>query len=319
MHVSLTLLLIFGTAKLFANICERFGQPGLIGEIIAGVILGPSVLHWVRPDEALTTLAQMGVMFLLFRVGLEVRASDLMLVGRTALAVAVLGVLVPFAVGWGIMSNRGVTRIEAIFVAAALVATSVGITAQVLASKGLLQERASQTILAAAVIDDVLGLLVLAVVSSMAKGQINVAGLATTAVIAAGFTLVVAKYGTRTLQHVVPKVEQRLAVAESQFHIALVLLFGLAVLAVFAGVAAIIGAFLAGMALSETVNRRVHDLAQGITELLVPFFLVGIGLHLDVSVFASRSTLILTTVIVATAVLSKFIGCGLVHRTNNSL
>jgi Kef-type K+ transport system membrane component KefB len=319
MHVSLTLLLIFGTAKLFANIYERFGQPGLIGEIIAGVILGPSVLHWVRPDEALTTLAQMGVMFLLFRVGLEVRASDLMLVGRTALAVAVLGVLVPFAVGWGIMSNRGVTRIEAIFVAAALVATSVGITAQVLASKGLLQERASQTILAAAVIDDVLGLLVLAVVSSMAKGQINVAGLATTAVIAAGFTLVVAKYGTRTLQHVVPKVEQRLAVAESQFHIALVLLFGLAVLAVFAGVAAIIGAFLAGMALSETVNRRVHDLAQGITELLVPFFLVGIGLHLDVSVFASRSTLILTTVIVATAVLSKFIGCGLVHRTNNSL
>jgi Kef-type K+ transport system membrane component KefB len=253
----------------------------------------------------------MGVMFLLFRVGLEVRASDLMLVGRTALAVAVLGVLVPFAVGWGIMSNRGLTRIEAIFVAAALVATSVGITAQVLASKGLLQERASQTILAAAIIDDVLGLLVLAVVSSMAKGQINVAGLATTAVIAAGFTLVVAKYGTQTLQHVVPKVEQRLAVAESQFHIALVLLFGLAVLAVFAGVAAIIGAFLAGMALSETVNQRVHDLAQGITELLVPFFLVGIGLHLDVSVFASRSALILTPMIVATAVLSKFIGCGL--------
>lgn len=311
LHLPLMLLLIFGTAKLFANICERFGQPGIVGEIIAGVILGPSLLGWVRPDDALTMLAELGVIFLLFRVGLEVKASDLMRVGSTALIVAVLGVILPFVLGWAVMMLAGVSRIEAIFVGAAMVATSVGITAQVLASKGLLQARASQIILAAAVIDDVLGLLVLALVSSMAEGHINLAALATTGLIAGGFTVLVAKYGTRTLQHIMPKVERRLAVEEAQFHLALVVLFGLALLAVFVGVAAIVGAFLAGMALSETVNRRVHDLAHGITELLVPFFLVGIGLHLDISAFTSRSTLLLTAVICIAAVLSKFVGCGL--------
>lgn len=310
-QLPLTLLLIFGTAKLFANICERFGQPGLVGEIVAGIVLGPSLLNWVRPDDVLTALAEMGVMFLLFRVGLEVKASDLMRVGNTALVVAVLGVVLPFVLGWAIMTIAGVSRIEAIFVGAALVATSVGITAQVLASKGLLQERASQIILAAAVIDDVLGLLVLALVSSIAKGHINFASLAFTGLIAGGFTLLVARYGTRTLQRIVPRVEQRLAAGENQFHLALVLLFALSLLAVFVGVAAIIGAFLAGMALSETVNHRVHDLAHGVTELLVPFFLVGIGLHLDLPALADRRTLILTAVIILAAVASKFAGCGL--------
>jgi Kef-type K+ transport system membrane component KefB len=310
-HVPLVLLLIFGTAKLFANICERFGQPGLVGEIIAGIVLGPSLLNWVRPDDVLTALAEMGVMFLLFRVGLEVKASQLMRVGKTALLVAVLGVIIPFLLGWAVMHVAGVSQIEAIFVGAALVATSVGITAQVLASKGLLQQRASRIILAAAVIDDVLGLLVLAVASGMAGGHVNVAALATTGCMAAGFTVLIARFGTRALQHVIPRVERTLALAETQFHVALVLLFALAVAAVYVGVAAIIGAFLAGMALSESVNRRVHDLANGITELLVPFFLFGIGMNLDVSAFANRTTLALTAVICVAAVFGKLLGCGL--------
>jgi Kef-type K+ transport system membrane component KefB len=310
-HLPLALLLIFGTAKLFANVCGRFGQPGLVGEIIAGIILGPSVLNWVHPDDVLTAFAEMGAMFLLFRVGLEVKASDLMHVGKTALAVAILGVVLPFITGWAVMALAGVSRIEAIFVGAALVATSVGITAQVLASKGLLQERASQIILAAAVIDDILGLLVLAFVSSMAGGHINLASLVTTGFIAGGFTVLVAKYGTRTFRRIVPRIEQKLAVEEGQFHLTLVVLFALALAAVYVDVAAIVGAFLAGMALSETVNRRVRDLAHGITELLVPFFLAGIGLHLDLSAFATRGILTLTAVICGVAVLSKFVGCGL--------
>ena len=309
-HLPLALLLVFGAAKLLANICERFGQSGLVGEIIAGVILGPSLLNWVRPDDLLTALAQMGVMFLLFRVGLEVKASDLLRVGNTALLVAISGVTVPFFLGWAVMTMAGVSRIEAIFVGAALVATSVGITAQVLNLKGLLQERASQTILAAAVIDDVLGLLLLALVSSMAEGHINLPSLAITGLIAGGFTLLVAKYGSHLLRKIVPKVERKLAVEEAQFHLALVLLFALTVAAVYIGIAAIVGAFLAGMALSETVNQRVHDLAHGISELLVPFFLVGIGLHLDLSALENRNTLALTVVICIVAVLSKLIACG---------
>ncbi len=309
-HLPLLLLLIFGTAKLLAEVFERIGQPGIVGEILAGVLLGPSVLRWVSPEPLLSVLAELGVLFLLFRVGLEVKTSALLRQKGTALWVAILGVLLPFAAGWALMAAAGVSRIEAIFVGAAMVATSVGITAQVLAAKGFLHERASQVILAAAVIDDVLGLLVLAVVSSLAKGTVNVGGLITTAVLAGSFTWLVARFGTRTMQRVVPRVERTLSQGEVQFNLALVLLFGLSLLAVYVGVAAIIGAFLAGIALSESVDRRVHDLAHGITELLVPFFLVGIGLHLEISAFASKRTFLLTAGIVIAAVISKVIGCG---------
>jgi Kef-type K+ transport system membrane component KefB len=168
--------------------------------------------------------------------------------------VAVLGVAIPFLLGWGFMVLVGVSSIEAVFVGAALVATSVGITAQVLAGKGLLDHRASKVILAAAVIDDVLGLLVLAVVSGMAGGSLNVPALVTTGVMAAGFTVLIAVYGSRMLQRVVPQVEKALSVQEGQFDLALVLLSGLSVLAAFVGVAGIVGAFLAGMALSESVQ-----------------------------------------------------------------
>jgi Kef-type K+ transport system membrane component KefB len=192
-----------------------------------------------------------------------------------------------------------------------MVATSVGITARVLATQGVLQARASQVILAAAVVDDILGLLILAVVSSAAQGHINVFELVITAVLAISFTLVIAFWGTETVGRVVAGAEERLHVAEGQFVLALCLLFGLALLAVYTGVAAIIGAFLAGIAVSESVAHRIHDLTQGVTELLVPFFLVGIGLHFDVTAFATLSTLVLAVVILLAAILSKLLGCAL--------
>jgi len=307
----LTLLLVFGSAKLLSEICERFKQPGIVGEIAAGILIGPSVLHWVEPVEFLTVLAELGVMFLLFRVGLEIKASELMRVGGTAMIVAVLGVITPFAAGWALSLLFGYPQIEAIFIGASMVATSVGITAQVLASLGYLHARASQIILAAAVIDDVLGLIVLAIVSSVAKGSFNVTELVLTGAIAIAFTVVVAHWGTRAMKRIVPKVEVALSVSEAQFAMAICLLFGLSVMAVFAGVAAIIGAFLAGMALSETINKRVIDLTNGVTELLVPFFLVGIGLHFNLAAFSNTSTLLFAVVILVAAIATKLVGCGL--------
>lgn len=307
----IALLIIFGSAKLLAELCERVGQPGIVGEILAGILIGPSVLGWVRPDQTLSALAELGVMFLLFRVGLEVKASELMRVGKTAFVVATLGVAVPLGLGVLAMWWAGVSTIEALFVGASLVATSVGITAQVLAAKGLLQERASKVILAAAVIDDVLGLLVLAFVSSLAEGRVNYLKLASTAVLAGGFTVLIAKFGTRTMQRFIPRMEQRLRVSERQFNLSLILLFVLSVLAMKVGVAAIVGAFLAGMALSETVGHRAHDLTQGVSELLVPFFLAGVGLHIDLSAFAHRGTVVLSVAIVLIAIFSKLIACGL--------
>ena len=312
-HVRLPLemLLVFGTAKILAELCERFGQPGIVGEILAGVLIGPQILDWVKPNELLSALAELGVMFLLFRVGLEIRASELVRVGKVAIMVAIMGVVLPFALGWGILRCWGEPQIESVFVGAAMVATSVGITAQVLASKGLLDATASKIILAAAVFDDILGLLILAFVSGLARGSVNIVELMGTAVMAIGFTLLLIKYGTKTVGRFVKWAEEKLHLVEAQFVLALVLMFGLALLAIHAGVAAIVGAFLAGMALGESTGHRTHDMAHGVTELLVPFFLAGIGLHFDLSLFTRQSTVILAMVVMVAAVLSKLVGCGL--------
>ncbi len=310
-QIPLAMLLVFGVAKVLAELLERLGQPGIVGEILAGVILGPSVLGWIAPNDLLKTLADLGVMFLLFRVGLEVKPAELLKQGGTAAVVATAGVIAPFVLGWGILAAWGAPRIEAIFVGAAMVATSVGITAQVLAVKGLLQERSSQIILAAAVIDDVLGLLVLALVSSMARDRVNPVELGLTALMAVVFVVLIAKWGSAAVGRVVPRVQASLRVAEGEFALALILLFALSLAAIWIGVAAIVGAFLAGMALADGVGRRVRDLAHGTTELLVPFFLAGIGLHVDLTAFRSPSMIALAAVILLAALVSKFIGCGL--------
>jgi len=310
-NIPLTMFLVFGVAKLLGELFERMALPAIVGEILAGVVLGPSVFGWLKPSELLSALAELGVLFLLFRVGLEVRSSELMRVGPTALKVALLGVAIPFPLGWAVMSYFGKPRIEAIFMGAALVATSVGITAQVLASKGLLDHAASKIILAAAIIDDVLGLIVLAIVSSLAKGSINVTELVLTSAAAVLFTIIAAKWGTSAMTRVVPALGQWLKSGETQFNLAIVALFGLSILAEYVGVAAIIGAFLAGMSLSDSLDRRVHELSRGVSELLTPFFLAGIGLHLDISAFTNPETLTLSAVILAIAIASKMIGGGL--------
>jgi Kef-type K+ transport system membrane component KefB len=152
---------------------------------------------------------------------------------------------------------------------------------------------------------------VLAVVSSMAEGGVNLAQLSLTAVLAIGFTIVIARWGTRAMNMIVPRIDQKLSATEGQFALAMCLLFGLSLLAVYAGVAAIIGAFLAGMALAGNVSHRVHELTNGVAELLVPFFLVGIGLRFDLAAFSDASTLLFAFVIFVAAVVSKLFGCGL--------
>ncbi|MBI1788080.1 MAG: cation:proton antiporter [Acidobacteria bacterium] len=310
-RIPLAMLVVFASAKLLAELFERLDQPGIVGEILAGVLVGPSVLGWIRPNEFLAALSDLGAMFLLFRVGLEVKSSELIRLGGTATLVAVSGVVVPFVFGWGILTLWGEPPSAAIFVGAAMVATSVGITAQVLAAKNLLQATASKIILAAAVIDDVLGLLVLAVVSNLTRGRWNLMELALTALLATAFTVLVAAWGTRAVDKVVPHVGEKLRLGEAHFAMALILLFALSLAAVYVGIAAIVGAFLAGMALAESTGPRVRDLAHGVTELLAPFFLAGIGLRVDLTAFSDPRTLALAGLILAAAILSKFIGCGL--------
>ncbi|MBL8174367.1 MAG: cation:proton antiporter [Bryobacterales bacterium] len=305
------MLVVFAGAKLMGELAEFIGQSAVVGEILAGILLGPAVLGIVQPSVVLSALAELGAMFLLFRIGLEVESEALLRTGKTAVLVAMLGVLLPFATGFLLMHAWGRSTVEALFLGAAMVATSVGITAQVLDSLGVLQHTASRTVMAAAVIDDVLGLIVLALVSSLAKGDFRPLDLALTAFMAIGFTVAVVFYGSKTMQRLKLWVQNFLRGKESDFHLAMVMLLGMGLLSLQAGVAAIIGAFLAGMALSGTVSHRVHDLSSGLSEFLVPFFLVGIGLYFRPAAISSPEALALVAIVAVAAVLSKMLGCGL--------
>ena len=310
--IVLALFIVLVAAKLAAELFERLRQPAVVGEILAGILIGPSVLSLVQPTQVLDALAEIGVIFLLFTVGLETRPSDIFQVGRTATMVAVLGVVVPFLAGWGLLTLwPGHSSIEAIFMGAAMVATSVGITARVLSGMGLITAQASRVIIAAAVIDDVIGLLVLAVVSSLARGSINYLNIGLIAGLAIGFTLLVVLFGSRVVNRIKQPVKD-LRIDHSLLVFALVLCFGLAAVASFIGIAGIVGGFLAGVALSEATDEtRLHQQSQTLTEFTTPFFLVTIGMKLNLGIFLSSEVVTLSAVVIVLAIATKFIGCGL--------
>jgi Kef-type K+ transport system membrane component KefB len=310
--VLLALFIMLVAAKLMAELFERLRQPAVAGEILAGVIIGPSLLGWAAPSEITSLLAEIGVIFLLFNVGLETKPAAIFKVGKHAALVAVLGVTTPLLGGWLLMRAWGATDIEALFVGTAMVATSVGITARVLSGLGLLDAPTARIILGAAVIDDILGLLVLAIVSSMAAGTVNYLEILTTAGLAIGFTAFIALVGAPVITRVAPGVD-RLRSGHGMFILGLVLCLGLSVAAAYIGVAAIIGSFLAGMALAEAAedHPRMHRQINGVTEFLVPFFLVNIGMQLRLDVFRSSSVIILCLLVTLVAVITKLLGCGL--------
>jgi Kef-type K+ transport system membrane component KefB len=310
--ILLTLFVMLAAAKFMAELFERLRQPAVAGEIMAGILIGPSLLNLAAPSEITSILAEIGVIFLLFNVGLETKPAAIFKVGRSAGLVAVLGVVLPFVGGWLLMMSWGSTSVESLFVGTAMVATSVGITARVLSAMGLLDAPTARIILGAAVIDDILGLLVLAVVSSMAAGSVNYLEILTTAALAIGFTVFVAVVGTPVVNRVAPRAD-RLRSGHGMFILGLALCLGLSVAAAYIGVAAIIGSFLAGMTLAEAAanHPKMHQQINGVTEFLVPFFLVNIGMQLRLDVFRSSSVIVLCVFVTLAAVATKLLGCGL--------
>ncbi len=186
------LVAILASAKVFGALAQRIGQPAVLGELIGGVLIGPSVLGWVDPhQQALQQLSELGVLILLFAIGLETDLSRLVKVGGTSMTVAVVGVAVPFALGYGACRLLGISDRISIMAAATLTATSVGITARVLSDLGRLRELEGQIILGAAVIDDILGLLILTIVTTSDQAQDLSAGRVLVATASAfGFLIV---------------------------------------------------------------------------------------------------------------------------------
>lgn len=306
-----SLFAIFVAAKAIGEIFERLKLPPVLGEILAGAVMGPFALGWIQSSDPLTAIAEIGAIFVLFNAGLEVSPNELIKVGRVAVLVAVAGVIVPFVLGFAYMHWRGDALTESVFVGAALVATSVGITARVLGDLGVLPSRAAKIILGAAVFDDILGMLLLAVVDGLAQSQgVQWARLAVLAVEAVLFALFMIFTGPRILCKLRPGVS-RLSTRNAPLIVALMVCLGLSFAAAKIGMAAIIGAFFAGMIFSEyspewDLLPRVH----AITEFLGPFFFFSIGSQLDIKLF-NGNILLVASILTVLAVASKVLGCGL--------
>lgn len=327
-------------AKLGGELFERFKQPAVLGELVGGILVGNLVIFGFQGAEALKTnttisaLAEIGVIILLFEVGLESDLKEMMEVGWSSLLVAVLGVLVPFFLGWGVSAYfiPDEARLGHIFIGATLCATSVGITARVFKDLNKLNTREARIILGAAVIDDVLGLLILAVVA----GAIKAAGTGTVlSLLDVGFIAFKAMLfliGSIAIGHyLVPQILRGAGRLESRgvlltLAISFCLLLSWAAAKV--GLAPIVGAFAAGLILDEVhyrptggrVERDLHDLLQPVATVLVPIFFVLMGLKVDLRLFARVDILGFALVLTAAAIIGKQIcSLGVVERGINRL
>ncbi|HVF85349.1 MAG TPA: cation:proton antiporter [Abditibacteriaceae bacterium] len=315
-QILLSLFIVFVAAQIGAELAQRLKLPAVVGEIAAGCVVGTSVLGWIKINEPLQVLAEIGAVLLLFSVGLETRVGDLKKVGKAATSVGVLGVVVPFILGAAWAHFSGFDTPKAMFVAAAFVATSAGITARVLQDLGALNRTASRVILGAAVIDDILAMLLLGVVTALQNGGgVDFTRLLIVLVQAVGFIAVIALVGTKIMRRSSSALEAPIS-PHSPLSICLALCLGLAVAASYLGLAAIIGAFLAGMIAAETQQRHtLEKQLQPIMAFLVPFFFVVTGAQVNLKELASVPVLVSLFVVTVLAAVGKLIGCGLGARS----
>ena len=346
--VLLSLVVVYLASKIGGELANRFGLPPVLGELVGGVVVGVSALDLlVFPEgggdsssslimtllqataglepsavaatfqaqsEVISVLAELGVIVLLFEIGLESNLKELLAVGYQALVVAVVGVVVPFAAGTiGLMTLFHVPAIPAIFAGAALTATSIGITSKVLSELGKLSSKEGQIILGAAVIDDVLGIIVLAVVASLAKtGEIDVSNVIYLIISATTFLLGAVLLG-KVFNNSFVKVASWLKTRGRLTIPAFIFAFSLAYLAAAIHLEAILGAFAAGLVLDETDERtELDEQVRPIADLLVPIFFVSVGAKTDLSVLnpfepSNREGLIIASFLIAIAIIGKLV------------
>jgi len=311
-NLLLSFFVIFTSAKVLGEIFARLRMPPIVGELVAGMLLSEHVLGAIdSSNPVLMSFAEIGVVFLIFHVGLEVRVQDLFGVGRTAVMVGVLGVAFPLSMGLGTMLLLGRTLVESLFVATAILATSVGISVKVLQDLGLIRHKVAYIILGAAVLDDILALMVLAVVRGLATGRFHLPEFLLLVVESIAFVGFLTWVGPRIAQRS-GKWVSRFKSPEAPFMVAVILCLGLAELAHVIGLAAIIGAFMAGIVIDELAG--VYDLEEKfkhVKEFLTPFFFVMMGAHLDPRVFLNSTLALLTLVVTLVAVVSKMAGSAL--------
>ena len=304
--VILALAVILLVAKLGGHVASRLGQPAVLGELVAGVLVGNLHLvgvEWfqgIASNASVGVLAQLGVLILLFQVGLESTVRDMLKVGVPSLLVAILGVAAPFALGWGVgaIMLPDHSPYAHAFLGATLTATSVGITARVLSDLGKSKSPEARVILGAAVVDDVLGLVILAIVSGAIAAANAGTQIATSDIVAVLVKAIAFLGGALALGvWLSPKLfrlASRLRGSGVLLATALVFCFGLAYLAAIIGLAPIVGAYAAGLILEdvhfkdfrERGEHHLEELISPVATLLVPVFFVLMGMHVDLAAFA---------------------------------
>lgn len=294
-NILLSLALILAGAKIAGELCERFlKQPAVLAEIVVGVLLGTSVLRWVDGNSVtLQQIAEVGAVLLLFEVGLECDIDELFRVGKEALFVAVAGVIFPFALGYSAAHALGEPTMHALFIGAALTATSVGITARVFSDLKTLHTREAQIVLGAAVADDVIGLVILAAVSGLAAtNAFSWPAVGKATAIALIFLVGAILIGFRATPWIL-KVARAMKTRAALSSAAVVFCFLLASSASLAGLAPIVGAFAAGLVLAKT-EQKIHfeEKVRSIADLFVPVFFVLMGARMDLSTITGQVAVI---------------------------
>lgn len=302
-----SLVAVIIATKVLGGLSQKIGQPAVLGELVAGILLGASVFALLDPSApAIAALAEIGVIVLLFEIGLHTDLKALAAVGKTAATVALAGVFLPFVLGYFVATALGVATIPAVVCGAALTATSVGISARVLSDLGRLETPEGQVVLGAAVLDDIVGLVILAVVAGFAGGEspgpVRITMIAATAL---GFVVLAIALGRLLIPPLFGFLE-RVRISGVMPVIALGFAFAMAWLAGVAGSAPIVGAFAAGLVLHPTAQQK--EIERGTTAIghfFVPIFFASVGASVQLGALASGRPLLIGGVLIAVAIAGK--------------
>ena len=303
----LALAALILATRLLGELAQRLGQPAVLGELVAGVLLGPGVFSVIDPgDPVISALGGLGVVILLFEIGLHTDLKSLRAVGKEAFTVAAVGVVMPFVGGFFAVKALGFTTLQALVAGAALTATSVGISARTLRDVGRLDTREGQVVLGAAVIDDLIGLIILGVISGVAAGEaITGWSVSRLTALAIGFVAVALTLGSLAVPPIF-RVVERLRTTGALGLIALAFALLMAALAEVSGSAMIVGALAAGLVLHHTPQRR--EIERSVTQLgyfFVPIFFAGIGASVDLRALTEPIALLVGLAITVVAVAGK--------------
>jgi Kef-type K+ transport system membrane component KefB/glycine cleavage system regulatory protein len=309
LEVLLDLLVILLAAKVGAEIADRVGAPSVVGEILAGILIGPSAFGLIGGDAVLPVFAEIGVILLLLEVGLEMDLGELAKVGRSSMQVAIVGVVLPFAAGYAVMTAIGEGGNPALFIGAALTATSVGITARVFGDLRALATTEARTVLGAAVADDVLGLVILTVVVRVVtEGSVSVLSVAEILGVAVLFLVGAGVVASLLAPPIFARVHALSRSSGTLLVLALVFTLAMAELADASKLAPIVGAFVAGLALTRSRQaERIRREVAPVSHVFVPVFFVLIGVDTDVTQFAVPKVLGIAAALIVVGVAGKVI------------